>query len=95
MSKITPYTHVIPEPEFTREIKRLTDALAANGYDATGMDFTDLAARKMGDNCARLLSAKGAQIKNHSWELTWSRDIKVKFYLPREGDVALAQEVLG
>lgn len=95
MSKITSYTHLIPEAVFTREIKRLTDALAANGYDATGMDFTDLVARKMGDDCARLLSAKGIQIKNHSWELTWSRDVKVKFYLLRTGDTALVRAVLG
>ncbi len=85
--KITALTHSISAADFAGEIHRLVGTLETGGYSTTGMDFTDIVARKLGDAFAEKLKRNGARIKNHSWELKADRSLRIKVYLPFEEDL--------
>jgi hypothetical protein len=92
--KITPITHTISATHFAGEIERIISTLEQNGYSTMGMDFTDIVARKLSDECAKKLQGAGARIKNHSWELKPDRSLRIKLYLPHQEDLALASALL-
>jgi hypothetical protein len=77
------------------EIARLVDILERNDYDAASMDFSDIVAKKLVDDCVSLVTKAGAMIKNHSWEYTVEKGISVRLYLSREVDVSMIKALLG
>jgi hypothetical protein len=87
--KIKPMTHVISSKQLADEIADIIAILESNGYATSGMDFTDIIARRLSDHFAQSLISRGVRIKNHSWELKADRSLRIKLYLPYEEDLTL------
>ena len=78
--KITAMTHDISAGDYAQEIALIETLLHTHGYDTTGMDFSGLIAKKLGDAFADQVRASGITIKNHHWEKRQDESLRIKVY---------------
>jgi len=95
MAKMATFVHMIDPLVLRQGIDRLVGILDANAYDRSGMDFGDVVARKLVDDCVSRVGGAGARVKNHNWEFTRDGGISVKLFLMHEEDLVLLKEIFG